>query len=678
MAFPCMRLLCLIGSCLVSGPLLRAQGGTARLPLAWAAGLVADQFSSTWPALPADAWTISASDYPDGAGAVILKETIHFHRRSMDRFRRLLILSKSGRSLAEFQLIGANVKKLEGRTVTPDGNSQPFVQNGDIVKAVLLSGKRENLDAMKVIPPGVTEHCIVDVRWTEPIDADERPVPDGYDYNLVFSLSGAAPVRVSEIIFDDSVMDFGWQKKFEVQAGQNYRQTNGNGSTTFTFTDISARPKVPLASEADLRSPVCNWFLIPQVRDWLTYLGFPRDKPVHVLDATAKTIFYKFLAEPVESKRGFKKELKSIGQGIDGPIRERSVALIRALRGKMKTISELPSLPNRKEYEASMVAALKRGWGTHAQLCMVGFHLLRENGLDASLVFAIDREDNRLIDPSNIWQYDYMLLAVPDESGEPVYLNPGSTFHPVGAPPWTQASQALVIHPGKERLDWTGSILHTPASTPEASLQTWKVAISPGAESDGFQASFQATGHAASQFRVSLSDQHAASLDKGLQPLFQQNGFILRKAEGTGTGDPWGVLSLSIEGVHEHEGGRRRLILPFPFLQAPFQIPSSWPATRTIDIHLPMKTLIDAEARMKWQGAPPDASELEPLVKENTIGRVVWKARMVEGQTGTELVVNLQVRVNLIAGGAGLYSDVKSLAGWIQDAVQRGIPVPNP
>ncbi|HJW72732.1 MAG TPA: hypothetical protein VJ486_07715 [Geothrix sp.] len=631
-----------------------------------------------WPDLPQDIWQIKPSDYQDGAGAVVLQERVHFHRRSMERFRRLLVLAEPGRELAEFQLIGANVKKLEGRTVAPDGSTQAFVQNGDIVKSVLLSGKKENLDAVKVIPPGVTAHCVVDVRWSEPIDAEKRPVPEGYDYNLLLSLSGRAPVRMSELIFDEDVADIGWKKKFEVQAGQKYRQTTGEGYTSFTFEDIPARPKVPLASAADLRAPVANWFLVPQVREWLTWIGFPADKPVNALDGAAKTVFYKFLAEPVESKRDFKLELKIIGRDIEGSVKARAESLIRALRFRMKTIRELPSEPPRKSYEATMDAAWKRGWGTQIQICMVGFHLLRENGLDPSLVLAIDREESRLLDPNNIWQYDYVMLSVPDEKGEPVYLNPGSTFYPFGVPPWAQASQALVIYPGKAQLDWTGKILPLLPMPAESNPQKWSVVINPGGESDDYGISFQASGHAASQVRWNLFEQHAATLDKALAPLFENNGFRLRNASGTGTTDPWSDLALTVQGTLDHEGGRRRLIFPFPFLRAPFELPTHWPATRTINIHMPMKTLIDAEARLSWAGPLPDPQDLTPLQNQNAFGQVTWSAEVMDGKSGKEMVIKLVVKVGGLVGGSGLYPEVKAFSGWIQEALHRGVPAPRP
>jgi len=48
----------------------------------------------------------------------------------------------------------------------------------------------------------------------------------------------------------------------------------------------------------------------------------------------------------------------------------------------------------------------------------------------------------------------------------------------------------------------------------------------------------------------------------------------------------------------------------------------------------------------------------------------------VDGEAGKELVVKLLVKVDGISGGANRYYQIKNLAGWIQEALHRGIPVP--
>lgn len=664
----------LLAGCLCAGDV----GGSATgswIGNAFLAGIAGDN----WPAIPAETWKIKSEDFVDRSGAVILHERIHFRRRSLERFRRLLVLSEKGRGLAEFKLIGATITRLEGRTVSPDGLVQPFLQNSDVVKASLLSSKRENLNVVTVIPPGVTGHCVVDVRWSEPIDDLERPVPEGYDYNLLFSLSGNAPVRLAEVSFDQDVADASWVKKFEVLPGQKFWKATDNGVTTFSFEFIPARASVPFSSEADLRAPIFTWFWIPPVRDWLSLLGFPATKPITALDGAARTIIYKILAEPVSHDRGFKAELRSMSQGAyDLPLRERLALLTRSLRSKMKTISELAVVPNSRKFETSIDKALKRGWGTHTQISFVGFHLLRENGLDASLILAIDREENRMVDPNNIWQYDEMLLSVPDEKGNPIYLNPGSTFDPMGVPPWLQGSQALAIHPGAERLDWTARFVMLPVNPPEGNLQTWRALVTSSEESIDYDVKVTATGNPASGWRRYVFDQHAADVRRAIAPRVEANGFILRDASSATMSEIWADLAFQFKGYVEHSGGRQRLLQPFPFLPSPLPLPLSWPESRSLAIHTPMTTLLDAEATIPWIGPLPDFQDIAPSLHENSFGTVRWVSRVSDDDGKKSLIVKLLVKVKTLTAGASSYEELKTFSRWIQEALQRGVPAPQP
>ncbi|MFZ1614835.1 MAG: hypothetical protein WAT51_11715, partial [Holophaga sp.] len=512
---------------------------------------------------------------------------------------------------------------------------------------------------------------------SEPINAESRPIPDGYDFHLLFSMSGTAPVRMAEILFDPDLSDYGWQRKFEVQPGQKYKEFQENGRTSYLFENIQARQTVPFASEADLRSPVCSWYWAPQMREWLMSVGFPEDKPINLINAAACTVFYSYLMDPVENKRGLRSTLRGMGQGLDNlSIRERAISLMRNLRSKVKTLSELPEIQHQKELKSGPEAVLKRGWGTSEQLNLLGFHVLRENGLSASWVMAIDREENRLLDPNNLWQYDNMLLLVLDERGEPIYLNPGSTYTPVGLPPWLQSSKALVIFSTKERLEWTGKFFALPSVNPEKNSQIWKSVILPGVDSDDFDVSFEATGNAASHWKSVLGGQHAGDLAKGLKPLVEREGFLVRSASGDDLLDPWKKMAFKFQGTFEHEGGRKRVLSPFLFLRTPFVIPPSWPENRTFAIHLPMTTLIQAEARIPWKGEAPTAKELDPTQHENYFGKVSWSGEMTEGNKGKELLIRLKIEVSSILGAPSKYGEMKEFTGWIREALGRGVFAP--
>jgi hypothetical protein len=628
----------------------------------------------SWPELPKDVWAVKPEDFPDKPGAVVLVDRYHFHLRSLERFRRVLVLAESGRSVAELQMVGARVEKLEGRTLTPEGKSLPFVQGGDVVRSVFLSGKQGNVEATKVIPPGVSNHCVVDVHWVEPIDESSRPFPDGYALNYLVPLSTTVPVKLAELMFDLNIADPGWIKKLLVPPGQKSKEQDEGGKTVIRFEDVPTRPIAPLASEGDLRTPVFNWFWSPDLRGWLTELGFPVERGFNSLDGAACTFFYEDLMHKVEDNYWLRMDLKALGKPVAAlPAHAKAVALIKALRTKVKTIAELPGTPGRKEWEAFPDAVLKRGWGTSSQINKLAFHTLLENGLNVSLVMAIDREENRLIDVNNIWQYDHAMLLVQDEKGDPLFLNPGSTFMPLGIPAWEQGSKALVIHPGKKRLDWTGKIISLRNEAPSNNLQTWSATIALGEEEDGYTLAYQASGDPAGKWRYNYFEQKSTDPVKSLAPLIEREGFHLRTASSEGMKDPWGGVSFQATGVMEHESSRKRLITPFPHVRSPFSIPSSWPESRIFAIHFPMTTEIRAESRIAWKGAAPSEQELEPIVRENSLGKVAWSAEMSDGK---ELVVHLVIQVKTLVGVPAQYDQLKSFAGWIQEVLQRGISVP--
>jgi hypothetical protein len=631
-----------------------------------------------WPEIPAATWDLKPSDFPDQPGAVVLVDRYHFHRRSLERFRRLLVLVDSGKATTDFQLIETNVTKLEGRTVTPEGKVIPFTQGADVLKSVLVATRRESLSALKVIPPGVTGHCVVDVRWTEPIDAQERPIPDGYDLNMVVSFSTTVPVKLAEFIFDWDLADFEWVRKFEVQAGQKFREAPGpENRKIFRFEDIPARQDIPLASQGDLQLPVLNWYWFPQVRNWLTYLGFPSEKSITSGDAAACTIFYAFLVERAGVDWHLLEQLKELGEGMDSlSTREKVMGILRALRAKVKTVAELQERPTAKELKANCSAAFKRGWGTSEQLTILGFHALKENGLPAAMVLTLDREEGRPRDPDNVWQYDNMLLALRGENGTEVFLNPGSASDPFGIPAWLQGSKALFIRPGKKRIDWRATLQSIPAVSPEENRQVWKAVITPSEETDNYDVRLEAAGNAAAGWRRQLREQQTPDALKALGPLFDRAGFRVHSASSQDLLDPWKNLAFHFTGSLEQEARRTRLISPFPFLREPFPIPRSWPGERTLTIHLPMKTDIEAEARIRWNGNPPDIGELTPVRHQNTFGKVSWSAAWEEGQDGKVLVVKLGIKVNLIVAPPALYADLKAFSGWVQEALSLAVPIP--
>jgi hypothetical protein len=382
----------------------------------------------TWPDIPASTWNIQASDYPGTPGAVVLLDRYLFHPKELERFRRLLILGASGRADAQLAILGDPIDKLEGRTTTPGGQVIPFSPTGDIVKFMKLKVGREELNVRKVYPPGLTDRCVVDIRWVEPNLSKTRPLPEWYGYGFSFSLSGSLPVKRVEAAFDAQVLIEEWARKFQVTATTKHRQELKEGVEWHIFEDIPARQEEILASKAEQRLPAIRWFWVPDIGHWLVRLNL-LSKTMTFTDGAACSLFFWRFNEEWEPDRAALTQLRQLGASPSGlGVRERVVTAVQRLRSAVRTVREVSDSPKGWDREdVKLERVLRRGWGTSRQVTLLGYYMLRELSLNPSLVNAIDREENRLHDLRDLFQYDALLLSVADESGSSMFLEPGNT-----------------------------------------------------------------------------------------------------------------------------------------------------------------------------------------------------------------------------------------------------------
>jgi len=650
------------------------------LPLLVAARITALPTQAGWPEIPKESWGIKSADLKGQPGALVLVDRYHFHRRQLERFRRVLVLSEAGKGAPELTLYGDRISKLQGRTVYPDLREQPFAQGQDVIKSTVVKTHRDSLQAMKVIPPGVTSHCIVDVQWIEPIQDSDGPVPVGNGWHYAFSFAASVPVQLAEVIVDQDVADFGWVRRYFPGEGQEEPETQQGKTTRKVFRNIPARPETVLASEAELALPACHWYWSPQapIRDWLTELKFPKTRTISMVEAVTITVLYRWIMEGYSERPPKSSTLWEVGKGLDiQDPHQKAVALLKGLRERVKTIGELGERPSTKDLDRQgLESAVKRGWGTYSQLWRLAFHLFREHGIQTNVVMAVDRQDSLMGDINNTWQYDQILLCVDDGKGNLLYLNPGSTYQPVALPPWLQGAECLMAIPGKTRLDWTARILTLPSEKAQTNVERWKVTIRPGEEVDTYSGGVEVTGSRAAQWKSRIKDNASNDFKKSVAPIVEAKGFKVLQASGEGTADPWSPLKVTLEGSRENEGGRRRSLQPFPFLKVPFEVPATWPERRNVSIQFPMTTVIEGESRIPWTGEAPTMAELPALERANGLGRASWRAVMEEKGTERELVVRMRLEVSSVSAAAYRYQDLKNLTSWFQDALSRAVPAP--
>lgn len=622
-----------------------------------------------WPKVTPESWEAKPLANGQNPSAVVLADRYEFRRKGLERFRRVLVLNREGRRYAEYTLLGDRFRSIRGRTLLPDGREVPFTQGVDVLRKTLVKIKGQEYQAIQVLPAGMEDRCVVDLRWEEPKEETERPIHEDLGLSLTTSLSGEVPVRLVEVVVGADLLEFGWLRKFEILPGLKWKESQEKGSTIYRFEDIPPRPRDFLASNADLRMPLFHWFWSPDLPMWMQEVGFKPGVAVSTFDAYAACVFYYTLIEkgPTEI---YLEKLLPLALGTPEDPERRAEEVIRRLRARIKTLAELPEPPTGKALQKGAPHhAFDRGWGNGWQINMMAFYALRKAGLNPAMVYLIDREENRLSDPTNLWQYDHAVVAITDAKGGLRYLDPGDTYSPMALRPWFQASKGLLIQPGKGRLDWKGRIVNTPMAPASENRHTWKAEVTLS-DRVNYRVSYEGTGAASSDFRQRLNA-HAKDPLPALKGFMGVDGFRVSGGEVPNLRDPWTPLTFSVEGSLDLEEGRRVEVAPFSFLKLPFAIPDTWPETRTTNIHFPMTCVVEAEAFLPWK---PEAGALEPLENRNALGEVRWAAEPVEG--GRRLKVSLSITVRSLIAATSQYGDLKAFLTWIEEARRRRIQLP--
>lgn len=115
------------------------------------------------------------------------------------------------------------------------------------------------------------------------------------------------------------------------------------------------------------------------------------------------------------------------------------------LQEKLKNISYLDSNRGFKENNTSD-EALKRGYGTQADINYIFYSLLHEMNMDAKIAYAVDRNQDLLVPEAKYWQLHRSLVAVPTSQGGYRFYSPGDLLLPTTHVPWfNEGVKAFVV-----------------------------------------------------------------------------------------------------------------------------------------------------------------------------------------------------------------------------------------
>lgn len=117
---------------------------------------------------PQAEWDIREDPTKGIFDAVILHDITEVGDSEIIRYRKVRVLSEVGKNAAEIVDSLGIMRDIQGRVVDATGNETVFNAAADFAEVLLVANRRDEEKARIVLPPGLTNDCIVEYRWTLP------------------------------------------------------------------------------------------------------------------------------------------------------------------------------------------------------------------------------------------------------------------------------------------------------------------------------------------------------------------------------------------------------------------------------------------------------------------------------------------------------------------------------
>jgi len=623
-----------------------------------------------WAPLPVNVWAEKEDPSKGIKGAVILEEKIRFERFGVTYTYRILVLSEAGRSAAEFTAFPSDMRDFKGRTVQPDGKVLEFNSTKDFQKKTVVSVGETKADVVKMIAPGLTGRCVVDIRWTAPHNfLEERN--SGFSTSLRWRLINAYATRRLSVELP-AIFPLSWN--LEQYSGQEAQASEKSGYKILTWTNLPAEEEVPYALTSARPSPSLTLFQTPEVLEFAARQG-----PQQFWDAYAVHGVRPIFEDNITKGGDYKAFASEITANLPATTHAKALELLNRLAARIAnydtlTFAERTALGKKaleETIEAQDLKAAVRRRGTNSLgMVVLYFHLLKDAGVTSKALRTTDR-DSRLFNyqTRDYQQFHDLMLSVPEEGKAPMILDPGIRFASPGLiNPDYQGVSALEVDPA----GWKAKVVKVPIQPSAFNQRRYTYTLDLQEDEDVFTLQSSFSGFPEYRERRQYLALEPTEQQRLLKETLESisRSYAITKTEIFNVANPKEDFGWKAEGRIERPAGRRREVLPFPGMASPIWIPSEYPPTRTEKIILPYARIHLAKCTFKI----PKGYVLPPITalnQRNSFGRVAWMAETKgEGDDRTVSVV-MRVDVELVVAGAAAYEQFKEFMGWIREASDR-------
>lgn len=619
--------------------------------------------------LPKSVWDIKEDPAKGLLGAQVLEDHIWFRGGYVEHLYRVRIFGESGRSGMEIAEFPSGVTDVEGRTVYPDGRILTYNSKKDFATKVLASGDNREKRTV-LIPPGVTNDCVVELSWKEVAHEHGKfsPLPSSHGYySSSMVLANRFPTRELTVEFAPG---FKYAYAPTATRTQMPEVTSRNGYRILTYRDIPGMEPVPYALDVTRDFPRLRLYWIPEI------LGVPaRDSGSAFWKAATEHYFQPWYQGDVKKDRSYKALFEELWNGLSGSDIEQATELIARLNARIRNTS-YPTFAesDKKEFGTANIdsqdlgAAARRGFTDEEGMLILYLNLLMDHGLKPKIARVADRDFNLFsFETPDAFQFRSALVGFDIPGGKGTWwVEPGRRFMPPGiVHPDYQGTPALLLNTA----NWTATSSQISAQGPATNTQRFQVEVVGEEEEDRFniQATFQ--GYPDYRERMSFLGLDQGGRTKELKERLEGSWkrVNITSSEILGVEDGRKGIAWKASGKMEQEEGRIRVLHPFPCLPWALQIPDAWPTTREVGILIPyLRTheavsTIHLPAGWHWGGS-------DPYEHRNRFGSVSWTA---ESQADGTVRVSLKVQATGFYEQASAYEGFKTFLAWVQEASGR-------
>jgi len=394
--------------------------------------------------------------------AMIFEKVVSDDEKVVDKgsfrtiYRRIRILSAAGREWGDVDAPvlskGQKIKKIMGRTLLPDGKIIELTEDQIFEKEVVKT-KGDKFKQTTFSMPGLTDDCIIEYII--------KIHTDGYLSEWVAQKD--IPVLRAEMHWYLAQLDISKAvaKRAEDRITPNYLWLNTSS-------------KVNVTQLPNIKAPTSLLFESGYIPPF-------EEEPRSVPDASLKTKLYTYYgsAAPVETYWGEKsrdelhdmedfceknKRVKKIVEPFKelATDEEKIQAALDWIHANIINISYLDDedkievgkrnsdkkkLVKKKKLNKNKNASdvIKNGYAWRTHICNTFCDMLREMNIDAKLAWTKDRSEDLFVKKAKFWQFDCVMVAVPDGSDQFKFYAPGYACTTPGMVPWyTEGVVALI------------------------------------------------------------------------------------------------------------------------------------------------------------------------------------------------------------------------------------------